>query len=92
MPRGVPKNKEDKTKVNVAKANEGRAAEELLNLLETVKQDRKEKLISMIATHPISDLDDIVRDYKACERIGNELSALIAKGKIAVNKLNKEDK
>jgi hypothetical protein len=91
MPRGVAKTKDEQKKVNVAKAHDGQLAEKLLELLDQIKANRKDKLVAMIATHPISDLEDIVADYKACQSIADELSAMIAKGKLATNKLNKEE-
>jgi hypothetical protein len=45
MPRGVPKNKEDKTKANIVKAEDGRIAEKMLALLEVLRQERKDKTV-----------------------------------------------
>lgn len=91
MPRGIPRTKTEQTRDNVVKAKEGNTAQLLMDILDKLKKRFETQLIDMIVTHPVSDLEEIQRDYKACLKISKELSAIIAEGKIAVDKLNKEE-
>lgn len=91
MPRGVPRSKTEQTRDSVVKAKEGNMAQGMMELLDEIVERLKKQLVDTIVTHPVSDLEEIQYEYKACLKIAKELSAKIAEGKIASDKLNKED-
>ena len=91
MPRGVPRSREQKTKDNILKVNDGVLAEGMLKMLEEIKQSLEQDLLRRIVTQPASDLIDIQLDYKACRKIAEKLQSKINSGAIAKDQLNKEE-
>lgn len=90
MPRGVPRSKSEQTKANVQKVNTANVAQSLLDLLNDVVKNLEGDLLGQIRTHPVSDLEDIQRDYRACLKITDMLRSKITDGIIAKKKLNEE--
>ena len=50
MPRGVPRSREQKTKDNILKVNDGVLAEGMLKMLEEIKQSLEQDLLRRIVT------------------------------------------
>lgn len=92
MPRGIPKNEDEKKKANIQKAKDGMAANELVEFIDKLKSRIEKDLLEKILTHPAVDIEGIQNEYKAVIKLLKELAVIVAEGKIASDKLHKEDK
>lgn len=87
----MPRSKEQKTKDNILKVNEGALAEGMLKMLDEMKASLEQDLLQRIVSQPASDLFSIQVEYKACQKIVEKLRSKINSGAIAKNQLNKEE-
>ena len=91
MPRGIPRSRTEQKKENLAKVKKGGQAEELLAMLSEIKADIEKQILGQIAKQPVCDLESIQYEYKACHTIMNMLQSTVVAGKLAEDKLKKEE-
>jgi hypothetical protein len=87
----VPRTREQKTKDNILRVNDGVLAEGMLKMLGEIKAGLEQDLLRRIAIQPASDLMSIQYEYKACQKIADKLQSKINSGAIAKKQLNKEE-
>lgn len=91
MPRGIARSRTEQKKENLAKVKKAGQAEELLAMLSEIKADIEKQILSQIAKQPVCDLESIQYEYKACHTIMNMLHSTVVAGKLAEDKLKKEE-
>lgn len=60
-------------------------------MLSEIKADIEKQILSQIAKQPACDLESIQYEYKACHTIINMLGSIVVAGKLAEDKLKKEE-
>lgn len=60
-------------------------------MLSEIKADIEKQILSQIAKQPVCDLESIQYEYKACHTIMNMLHSTVVAGKLAEDKLKKEE-
>lgn len=91
MPRGIPRSRTEQKKENLAKVKRAGQAEELLAMLSEIKADIEKQILGQIAKQPVCDLESIQYEYKACHTIMDMLQSAVVAGKLAEDKLKKEE-
>lgn len=91
MSRGIPRSRTEQKKENLAKVKKAGQAEELLAMLSEIKADIEQQILGQIAKQPACDLESIQYEYKACHTIMNMLHSTVVAGKLAEDKLKKEE-
>lgn len=60
-------------------------------MLSEIKADIEKQILGQIAKQPVCDLESIQYEYKACHKIMNMLHSTVVAGKLAEDKLKKEE-
>jgi len=60
-------------------------------MLSEIKADIERRILSQIAKQPVCDLESIQYEYKACHMIMDMLHSTVVAGKLAEDKLKKEE-
>lgn len=60
-------------------------------MLSEIKADIEQQILGQIAKQPACDLESIQYEYKACHTIMNMLHSTVVAGKLAEDKLKKEE-
>ena len=60
-------------------------------MLSEIKADIERQILGQIAKQPVCDLESIQYEYKSCHMIMDMLHSIVVSGKLAEDKLKKEE-